>query len=313
MQPKVGRRAFLVGVGAVAVAAACSGGSRADDEPTTTRAGTAADGPAGATDEPVFEGRALLLGEEYLLADALALGVVPVASTATVAEAGFVGIEGYDTSAIEVLENTDEDLESLVVLDTDVVVAAQYVVDALGAAALAPFGELTVVPEGATEEETLQILADVFGRQEQADALLADLAAARERASAEIPAQSVSVVAIYPGPSVAVFVDGPWAVPQTLLDAGCTLVPDASEAHDGQGRVYLSLENLDLIAGDSVILLTAPEVEGESGAIEDILADPLWTELPGPAAGRVHELDRLGYPGVEGRIRLVDDLIEVLG
>lgn len=322
-QPRVGRRAFLAGVGAMVVVAACSGESSSDDDATTTTAGDQAAGDSSTDDQSAddgstssdpapFEGRVLLLGEEYLLANALALGVTPVASTATVADAGFVGIEGHDTSGIEVLENTDEDLESLVVLDTDVVVAAQYVVDALGSNALAPFGELTVVPEGATEEETLQILADVFGRQEQADALLADLDAARERAAEEIPAQDVSVVAIYPGPSVAVFADGPWAVPQTLLDAGCTLVPDASQEHDGQGRVYLSLENLDLIGGDTVILMTAPEVEGESGAIEEILSDPLWTDLPGPAAGRVHELNRLGYPGVEGRIRLVDDLIEIL-
>jgi hypothetical protein len=62
-----------------------------------------------------------------------------------------------------------------------------------------------------------------------------------------------------------------------------------------------------------VIVLTAEAVEGESAAIEEITSDPLWTELPGPAAGEVHEIDRLGYPGVEGRIRLVDDLIATLG
>ncbi|HEX7135318.1 MAG TPA: ABC transporter substrate-binding protein, partial [Iamia sp.] len=198
-----------------------------------------------------------------------------------------------------------------VALETDMVVAAQYVVDALGAEALEPFGELTVVPDGITSEEVLGILADAFDRVEEADALLVRLTEAKQRARAEIPPQEVSVAAVYPGPSVAVFVDGPWAVPQTLLDAGCTLVPGADEPHDEDGRVYLSLENLDLIAGPTLLLLVAEAVEGEPAALEQIQDDPLWSELPAPAAGRVHELDRLGYPGVEGQIRLVDDLVEI--
>lgn len=306
VQDQMGRRAFLVGVGAVAVLAACSGDSKADDGTATTGAAEGSDGDA-APPAP----RVLLLGEEYLLADTLALGITPIASTATVAAAGFIGIE-HDTAGIEVLENTDTDLESLVALDTDVVVAAQYVVDSLGAEALAPYGELTVVPDGSTNEEVLAILADLFDRQTEADALLGRLDEARERARAEIPPQEVSVAAIYPGPSVAVFVDGPWAVPQALLDAGCTLVPGADEPHDEDGRVYLSLENLDLIAGPTLLLMVSEAVEGEPAAIAQMQDDPLWSELPAPAAGRVHQLDRLGYPGVEGRIRLVDDLIDIL-
>ncbi len=313
MTQQMGRRAFLVGVGAVAVAAACSGESTKDDTagdgPSTGSDTTA--GPDGTPAGPTSP-RVLLLGEEYLLADALALGIVPVASTATVAEAGFVGLDDVDTSGVQILENTDQDLENLVALETEVVVAAQYVVDALGADALGPFGELTVVPDGLTPGEVLQLLADTFDRRAEADELLARLEEAETRAREEIEPQEVSVVAIYSGPSVAVWVDGPWAVPQTLLDAGCTLVPGADEPHDEDGRVYLSLENLDLIAGPTVLLMTSESVEGEPAAIEEITADPLWSELPGPAAGRVHEIDRLGYPGVSGQIRLIDDLIEIL-
>jgi iron complex transport system substrate-binding protein len=301
MTDVMGRRAFLAGVGAVAVLAACSGESTVDDEP-------AGDDPAAAAPAP----RVLLLGEEYLLADTLALGITPIASTATVAAAGFIGIERA-TDGIVVLENTDTDLESLVALATDVVVAAQYVVDALGAEALEPYGELTVVPDGSTNEEVLAVLAGVFDRRAEADELVARLEEARARARSEIPAQEVSVAAIYPGPSVAVFVDGPWTVPQTLLDAGCTLVPGPDEPHDEDGRVSLSIENLDLIAGPTLLLMVSEAVEGEPAAIEAIQDDPLWSELPAPAAGRVHQLDRLGYPGVEGQIRLVDDLVEILG
>ncbi len=315
--PTHGRRAFLVGALATAALAACSGSGSGDASDATPAGGDDGGATTAAGDDasspPPFDRRVLLLGEEYLLADALALGVVPVASTATVPEVGFIGVDDYDTSGIEVLSNTDSDLEDLVVLDTDLVVAAQYVVDALGADALEPFGELVVVPDGSTTVEVLDILAATFGREEQAEVLEAELAEAEARAAAEIPDQEVSVVAIYPGPSVAVFVDGPWAVPDVLLDAGVTLVPDSSMAHDENGRVYLSLENLDVVAGPKVIVLTNESVEGESAAIAEITDDPLWTELPGPAAGEVYEIDRLGYPGVEGRIRLVDELISTLG
>ncbi|HEX7131334.1 MAG TPA: hypothetical protein VF228_02090, partial [Iamia sp.] len=115
MQDQMGRRTFLVGVGAVAVLAACSGDSKAEDEDEPGGTTTAASGGSEDTEaEPPR--RVLLLGEEYLLADTLALGIVPVASTATVADVGFIGVDDYDTSDIQVLENTDQDLESLVAL-----------------------------------------------------------------------------------------------------------------------------------------------------------------------------------------------------
>jgi iron complex transport system substrate-binding protein len=306
VQDRIGRRAFLVGAGAVVALAGCSGESK-DSSSTTTS--TTGEGSEPEAPQP----RALLLGEEYLLADALALGVTPVASTATVVEVGFIGVDDHDTSGIQALNATDQDLEPLVALDTDIVVAAQYVADALGTEALEPFGELTVVRDGSTPVEVLGILAGVFGREAEAEEIRARLEEAEARAREEIPPQEVSVAAIYPGPSPAVFVDGPWAVPQTLLDAGCTLVPGADEPHDEDGRVYLSLENLDLIAGPTLILMQSEAVEGEAAAVEQLQADPLWTELPAPAAGRVHTLDRLGYPGVEGQIRLIDDLIGILG
>ena len=123
----------------------------------------------------------------------------------------------------------------------------------------------------------------------------------------------MSVATIYAGPSVAAFVDGPWAVPATLLDAGAALVPDAASTEpDRNGRVYLSMERLDLLSAPQMVLMQSPLVEGEDLAVEQVADDPLWTSLPAVAAGEVLELDRLGYPGIEGRIRLIDDLIEGL-
>ena len=40
--------------------------------------------------------------------------------------------------------------------------------------------------------------------------------------------------------------------------------------------------------------------------------DPLWISLPSVATDQVVRLDRLGYPGIEGRIRLMDELVVAL-
>jgi ABC-type Fe3+-citrate transport system substrate-binding protein len=41
--------------------------------------------------------------------------------------------------------------------------------------------------------------------------------------------------------------------------------------------------------------------------------EALWKQLPAVEADQVTTLDRLGYPGVAGLIRLYDELGEVVG
>jgi iron complex transport system substrate-binding protein len=132
-------------------------------------------------------------------------------------------------------------------------------------------------------------------------------------AAQELDGLEVSVAAIYSGPSPAAFVAGPWAVPATLLASGATLAPTPEQAApDDNGRAYLSLEQLDLLSAPQLLLLQSPLVQGEAQAVEDVMASPLWDSLPAVQADGVTELDRLGYPGIEGRIRLVDDLVAAL-
>lgn len=46
---------------------------------------------------------------------------------------------------------------------------------------------------------------------------------------------------------------------------------------------------------------------GEQEAVDQIAADPLWSLLPAVQAGDVIVFDRLGYPGVTGQIRFLDE------
>ena len=179
-------------------------------------------------------------------------------------------------------------------------------------------GELVVLPDGDHEVQVLA-LGDAFDRRAEAEALVADLDDAIEvgrAALASLPAASrtVSVATIYPGPSVAAWVDGPIDVPDTLLALGFTLHPSAAEVSGSDGgRLYLSAEQIGLLDAETIVAMQSEHVEGEAAAIEQTADNPLWAGLPAVAAGRVVTVDRLGYPGIAGRIRLVDDLVRLLG
>jgi iron complex transport system substrate-binding protein len=67
-----------------------------------------------------------------------------------------------------------------------------------------------------------------------------------------------------------------------------------------------------LLAGDWLVLLQSPLVEGEQAALEEQQASPLWQQLRSVEAGRVVVLDRLGDPGIEGRTRAARDLAGAL-
>ena len=314
--PLASRRQFVLGTGLAGLGVLVVACSSSEDGRDGAASGgdTAEQATTSSTGAPVTDERIVVIGEEYLLADLLELGVVPVASTATVAEAGFHALDDYDTSGIQALPATERNLELLASLEPDRIITFQFFADELGEDTLSSMAELTVLPDGIGPVELVTTYGELFGRQEQAAELVAEYEAAQARAAEALAGLEVSVVAIYAGPSVAAFVDGPWAVPQELLDAGASLVPTPAQAEpDRNGRAYLSMERLDLISGPQLILLTSPLVEGERQAIDEVGASPLWATLPAVSAGAVTELDRLGYPGIQGRIALIDDLITALG
>jgi len=311
--PITTRRQFVAGVGllgAGGVLAACSSTDDADaDAPRTTDT----DEGATTTSQAPPTGRIVVLGEEYLLADLLALGITPTASTATVAEAGFQGLQRYDTSEIQALNATERNLELLASLRPDHIITLQFFANELGEDTLSSMAQLTVIPDGLPPEELVTRYGELFGRQERAAELVAEYEAAAVETAEALSGSQVSVVAVYAGPSIAAFVDGPWAVPATLIDAGVTLVPSPAEAPpDRNGRAYLSLERLDLLSAPQLVTMQTDLVEGESEAVAELENDPLWISLPSVATDQVVRLDRLGYPGIEGRIRLMDELVVAL-
>lgn len=314
--PRPIRRTNPLGVAAAVVLAtmailvsACSGDSSSASSTTSATHDTSGDAAVTPVDE-----RIVVIGEEYLLADLLALGVVPIASTATVAEAGFQGLDDYEVADIKALPATERNIEMLASLEPDRIIILDFFAEEIGLDVLESMAEVTVVPDGTGPAELVTMYGAMFGREARAAELVAEYEAAQAVAAEEFAGRPVSVATIYAGPSVAAFVDGPWAVPAELLAAGATLVPDAAAAApDRNGRAFLSMERLDLLSAPQMLLLTTPLVEGEQQAIAEVTATPMWAALPSVRADAVETLDRLGYPGIEGRIRLIDDLVAALG
>jgi iron complex transport system substrate-binding protein len=317
-------RLVVVAALAVAAVAGCGGGSSEDGSGSATAPGADdAGGGSDASGAGLGTERVLALGEERLLADLLALGIRPVASSANVVvDGGFVGFDAAEVEGIEPLLSTDPNIEHLAVLQPEVVVASEFVVDNLGRDVLDGLGTVVEVPEDDAEAQIL-LLGDAFDRREEAEALVAELdeaITAGRDAVATLPDESrtVSVATVYPGPTVAAWVDGPVDVPATLLALGFTLRPgadDVSGVEGGatEGRAYLSEEQIGLFDAGTMVTMQSEHVEGEDAALDAMAEDPLWVDLPAVRSGRVFTVDRLGYPGIAGQIRLVDDLVELLG
>lgn len=315
------RRLFFMLAAVTLLAAACGddgGDSAASPDDTTTS--SAADGSSTATDDvPAVDlGRVVVLGEEYVLADLMALGITPVAATATVDDT-FRGVE-HDTSDIEVLNATEPNVEQLATLNPDLIVAGDYVVENVGLDVLEGIAPTIVVEFGGWRETLLTLAADLeeagaTGATEQAEALLDEYDEAIAASAEEIdPSVVVSMATVYSGENLAVWVDGPWAVGQAFVDAGVTLRP-GPDAYDDvtNGRAWISTELLGDLDGDVLVLQQTTAVEGEDAALAAIQATDRWAQLPAVQNERVVVVDRLGYPGVEGRIRLAQELPAILG
>jgi iron complex transport system substrate-binding protein len=273
------------------------------------------DGPAAALDANAPDlGRVVALAEEFVLADLLALGVTPIASTATVDAAGFQGLDEFDISGIEVLPQTTLSLEYLASLQPDTIVTLQFWVDQVGADVLEGIAEVVVVPDGLSGADQIETLGELLGRPERAGEIVAELdAAAAEAAEAVAEGCTVSLASVYPGPAVAAFVDGPSQIPTAFQTVGCEILPGPDDATpDANGRAWLSEEQYGLLDQDVLVLMQSESVEGEADALAQVESSPLWATLPAVQAGDVVVIDRLGYPGATGLARLYAELPSIV-
>ena len=258
--------------------------------------------------EPTPSRRLVVIGEDFVLADVLAMGVVPIAATATLNDK-FTGIE-RDTTGIQPLPSTEANFELLASLKPDSIITTENILNYVDQDLLDGIAPTSVI-SGEGWRERVMSLGEILNAPSQADALLADYDLAISNAKAELSGDiSVSLATIYPGSNIAVWVDGPSNIPQTILDMGIELFPGINSYSSAMnGRAYISIEKIGDLSSPIIILSQSTAVEGEDESLRNVQDNSLWKNLPAVTSGKVSTIDRLGYPGVEGRIRLINDLV----
>ncbi|MCS6995073.1 MAG: ABC transporter substrate-binding protein [Anaerolineales bacterium] len=270
----------------------------------------------GKTQVPLEPKRVLALGQEYMLADLLDAEISVVASNANLTD-NLDGFEPQELDDIVLLSATDPNLEMLSLLNPDLIIGVDYFISRIGYDKLSAIAPVVAIDADEDWRRTYVETLAIFGKAEDAKANLADYDARLFAIKKELNANGrpISVGTIYPDQSPAAWVDGPTAVPQMLLDLGFTLSPGTAQfnqfnIHDG--RVFFSIERLELFAADTFILLQSARVDGEQESLAKVKTNPIWQKLPAVQSGRVFELNRLGYPGLRGRKQLLHDLTEIL-
>lgn len=306
-EPGATSQAASVSEATEVVPEASEGSEAVDESPEPVEDLEPTDEPA--VDEPAEAPRLVVLGEDFVLADVLALGGQPVAATATLDDE-FSGIE-RDTSMITPLSSTEANLELLASLEPDQILTTSFVVDQIDLDVLEAIAPTTVIGAEGDWRSQVREIAIALGNEDAGETLLARYETAVADAQQFLSADLVVTIAtVYPGPSLAVWTDGPTNIPQTVLDLGATLSPGAGAYPDERnGRSFLSNELIGDLRAPVLILSQSSAVEGEDDAVAELTNDSLWATLPAVIDGAVITVDRLGYPGVEGRIRLIEDLV----
>jgi len=261
--------------------------------------------------EPTPSRRLVVIGEDFVLADVLAMGVVPIAATATLNDK-FTGIE-RDTTGIQPLPSTEANFELLASLKPDLIITTENTLNYVDQDLLDGIAPTSVI-SGDGWRERVMSLGEILNAPSQADALLADYDLAISNAKAELNGDSsVSLATIYPGSNIAVWVDGPSNIPQTILDMGIELSSGIDIYSSAMyGRAYISIERIGDLSSPIIILSQSTAVEGEDESLRNVQNNSLWKNLPAVISGKVFTIDRLGYPGVEGRVRLISDLVGII-
>lgn len=279
----VTRRAFLggtVGVAAVALLAACSGGEEDADDST-----------ASSTDSDAQTTRVVALNTGHL-DHLLLLGIVPVGlAVAKSANGDPSGIpdyiydrfgESFDLDAIEQVGlRAEPDVEKIATLEPDLILSNDRADEAL----LTQLRGITTVvtTNGGSElwKEDLGILADAVGKREEAD----DLLAAYEKNASDWADNrgNDAVVSLVRGRNDEYILTGPSSLSGSVVEDASLTRPDGQRFSDTANH-DLSVENTDQLDADYLFY-------SFDGGAESLTDSASWRNLEVVKDGNAYAVD----------------------
>lgn len=261
------------------------------------------------------------LGEEFLLADLLELGIKPIAAAGNYAEQ-YVGIDPSLTEGLEPFTMWELDIEALSQLPMDLILVPEvyYTSQKEGFEIISALAPMVVIPGNPDWREGFSWLAAVFGKEEEAQEKIAELESeiAQTAEDLALDGQTVSFATIYPGASeLTLWLTENLMIVEVAMELGLTVVPDAADYEPDQiGRARIGLEQVQVIQGETLLMLQttgglAPE---EDLSYQELLESTAFQGLPAPQNDRVFIVERVGYPGaIPGRRNLLGRYREIFG
>ncbi|MEM9516586.1 MAG: ABC transporter substrate-binding protein [Actinomycetota bacterium] len=199
--------------------------------------------------------------------------------------------------------------EYIAAMQPDLVLTYQRWIDDAEYDLLSSIAPTVVIGDGDTGwREHFEETAAAVGYDEAAAEILSDVDERFDQARAAVDGLPLSALAITPGPLLRAYTDDSTALTDVLTQLGAQFLPTDVPDTDGAGRITLSMERLDELAGDVLVLFQTDLIEGELDALAEVQRSPLWSSIPAVGDDSVVTLDRLGYPGALGAGQLATDL-----
>jgi len=206
---------------------------------------------------------------------------------------------------------TEPSLETIIALEPDLILGSGFVGTGVQEmlSGIAP----TVLNTSQNWKDFYRLLAEITGRSERAEELLAGYETRLAEVRASVPEVAVSVIRIT-GWDFQVYLDtpnsyGPFLV---LREAGVHRTPYETSDGTGPRLKRPDLEDLSALSGDILLYIVGGANDSDtSGRHDEVLANPLWQMLPAVKSGNVHRVDAatwMEFSGVTSAHRVLDDI-----
>lgn len=306
----------LLGTASVAAVAGCSTPG-AEGTDTATRTVTH---PLGTADVPVQPGRVVALDRRGALPHLLALGITPVGGLThkSIIGTDFPALVAEQAAGVEVLpvaSGADEPaLEPVTALHPDLILGYTGGIEEVYPALSQVAPTVAVDVDFTDAAVSLRAIAAAVGREAEADRVVREFEQQCDEQLGKLgELGTVSIVLGIGDQQFRAYSRTGSSVARWLSERGATVVPEAEGAEASEDKTFMliSPERLDILTGDTIVVMYNSGPAGES-ALAQLEAAPTWQQLAAVRAGRVVKINSqssVGSYGFQGYASVLDELV----